>query len=175
MDSMALCSVQLNLEKAFADFFRNPGHFGFPHYRGKRRDRPSYTTNLIGTDIAIRDAGHLKLPKLGQVRIVRHREIPAGWNLKSVTVSRSPEGQYFASVLFEFPEPDVPEISAEPGKVRGLDFSMPELYADLDGNRAGSPKAYRKAQKRLAREQRRLSLCKKGSNLKSLSVVQIHF
>ncbi|MDR1079936.1 MAG: helix-turn-helix domain-containing protein [Deltaproteobacteria bacterium] len=31
-DGMALCSVRLNQEKAFRDFFRNPGHFGFPKY-----------------------------------------------------------------------------------------------------------------------------------------------
>jgi putative transposase len=32
VDGMDLCDVQLNREKAFRDFFRNPGHFGFPKY-----------------------------------------------------------------------------------------------------------------------------------------------
>jgi putative transposase len=31
VDSMALYNVQLDLEKAFRDFFRNPGHFGLPN------------------------------------------------------------------------------------------------------------------------------------------------
>jgi hypothetical protein len=47
---------------------------------------------MIGKDIAIPDAGHLKLPSLGAARIVRRRESPAGWNLKSVTASRNRKG-----------------------------------------------------------------------------------
>ncbi|MDR1081092.1 MAG: transposase, partial [Deltaproteobacteria bacterium] len=67
---MALCNVQLNQEKAFRDFFRNPGHFGFPKYKSKHRDRdrPSYTTNLIGKNIQLLENGKLKLPKLGPVK-----------------------------------------------------------------------------------------------------------
>jgi putative transposase len=146
---MALCYAQLNLVKAFANFCRNSGHFRFPnpgHFRSPRyrcwhNDRPSYTANLMVTNIAFPDERHLKLPRLCAVRVVRHREIPDGRLLKSVTVSRNLEGRFITSDLFEFPEAPSGKAPIDPGNVLGLDFSMPELYVDSDGNRAGAPKA----------------------------------
>ena len=41
---------------------------------------------------------------------------------------------------------------------------MKELYVDSNGYHADYPRFFRKAQKKLAREQRRLSHCEKGSN-----------
>ena len=46
--------------------------------------------------------GKLKLPKLKYVRIRQHRDIPEGYRLKSVTVSREPSGKYYASLLYEY-------------------------------------------------------------------------
>ena len=46
----------------------------------------------------------------------------------------------------------------------GLDFSMNELYVDSTGTHADYPHFFRKYQEKLAREQRRLSHCKKGSS-----------
>ncbi|MDR1081261.1 MAG: transposase, partial [Deltaproteobacteria bacterium] len=47
--------------------------------------------------------------------------------------------------------------------VIGLDFSMPDLYVDSDGKKPGKPKHFRDAEKRLARDQRKLHKCRKGS------------
>ena len=46
----------------------------------------------------------------------------------------------------------------------GLDFSMSELYVDSNGAHADYPHFFRKSQEKLAREQRRLSHCEKGSS-----------
>jgi putative transposase len=163
VDSMALCNVQLNQEKAFRDFFRNPGHFRFPKYKSKHRDRPSYTTNLIGKNIELRKDGKLKLPKLGLVKIVQHREIPEDYKLKSVTVSRNAAGQHHAALLYECDAEVQAPVEIDPTKVMGLDFSMPDLYVDSEGKRPVKPKHFRDAEKRLAREQRKLHKCRKGS------------
>ena len=45
----------------------------------------------------------------------------------------------------------------------GLDFSMHELYQDSNGNEPQYPGYYRQAEKKLKREQRKLSLMQKGS------------
>ena len=45
-----------------------------------------------------------------------------------------------------------------------IDFSMNELYVDSTGTHADYPHFFRKSQEKLAREQRRLSHCKKGSS-----------
>ena len=94
------------------------------------------------------------LPKVGKVRVKQHREIPAGYQLKSVTVSQTQSGTYYASILFEY-ENQVQEQM--PTTFLGLDYSMRELYKDSNGNEPSYPRYYRQAEKKLAREGRRLS------------------
>ena len=46
--------------------------------------------------------GYIKLPKVGLVRPKQHRFIPSNYKLKSVTLSQTPSGEYYISVLFEY-------------------------------------------------------------------------
>ena len=101
------------------------------------------------------------MPKIGQVRLKQHRAVLNGYRLKSVTVSQTPGGKYYASILFQY-EDQVQEKEMQ--RFLGLDFSMHELYRDSNGNEPAYPRYYRKAEKKLAREQRRLSKMQKGSN-----------
>ena len=100
------------------------------------------------------------MPKIGQVRLKQHRSIPNEYKLKSVTVSQTPGGNYYASILFEY-ENQVQEKKLQ--SFLGLDFSMHELYRDSNGNEPAYPGYYRKAEKKLAKEQRKLSRMQKGS------------
>ena len=72
----------------------------------------------------------------------------------------------YASVLFEY-ENQVQQI--EPQTFLGLDFSMSELYKDSNGNEPQYPRYYRQAEKKLKREQRKLSLMQKGSKNRETS------
>jgi putative transposase len=54
-------------------------------------------------------------------------------------------------------------VPIDPEKVIGLDFSMPDLYADSDGKKPGKPEHFRDAEKRLARERRKPHKCGTGS------------
>ncbi|MBP0057894.1 transposase, partial [Anaerobutyricum soehngenii] len=90
-----------------------------------------------------------------------HRSVPSEYRLKSVTVSQTPSGKYYASILFEY-EDQVQEKELQ--KFLGLDFSMHELYRDSNGKEPAYPRYYRNAEKKLAREQRKLSKMQKGSN-----------
>ena len=159
VDSLALANVQLNLEGAFRKFFREPG-VGFPHYKSKKHSRKSYTTNMVNGNICLQDR-FLKLPKMQPVKIKLHRMIPEGWKLKSVTVSREPSGKYFASLLFDCENQTAEKRQAE--KFLGMDFAMHGMCVFSTGERAGYPMFYRNAEKKLAREQRKLSRCEKGS------------
>ena len=161
VDSLALANVQLNLEGAFRKFFREPG-VGFPHYKSKKHSRKSYTTNMVNGNICLQDR-FLKLPKMQPVKIKLHRMIPEGWKLKSVTVSREPSGKYFASLLFDCENQTVEKRQAE--KFLGIDFAMHGMCVFSTGERAGYPMFYRNVEKKLAREQRKLSRCEKGSRL----------
>ena len=118
------------------------------------------TTNMVNGNICLQDR-FLKLPKMQPVKIKLHRMIPEGWKLKSVTVSREPSGKYFASLLFDCENQTAEKRQAE--KFLGMDFAMHGMCVFSTGERAGYPMFYRNAEKKLAREQRKLSRCEKGS------------
>ena len=104
----------------------------------------------------------------------QHRTIPEKYSLKSVTVSQTPSGKYYASVLFEY-ENQVQE--QELNEFLGLDFSMHELYKDSNGNEPAYPRYYRQAERRLKREQRKLSKMQKGSQNRDkqrIKVAKLH-
>lgn len=174
VDSIALQQSLRHLDTAFQNFFKQP-KTGFPRFKSKKRNKSSYSTICINGNITISN-GYLKLPKIGQVRLKQHRAVLNGYRLKSVTVSQTPGGKYYASILFQY-EDQVQEKEKEMQRFLGLDFSMHELYRDSNGNEPAYPRYYRKAEKKLAREQRRLSKMQKGSNNRSkqrIKVAKLH-
>ena len=173
VDSLALANAQMNLQKAFTNFFTNPKS-GFPKFKSKHRHRKSYTTNNQKGSITLEN-GYLKLPKLVDlVKVKQHRQIPKDHKIKSVTISQTPSGKYYASILCEY-ENQIQTV--EPKTFLGLDFSMKELYVASDNTSAEYPRYFRKFQKKLAREQRKLSKCVTGSqnrNKQRLKVAKLH-
>lgn len=160
VDALALANVQLHLERAYKNFFGNPAA-GFPKYKAKHRSRQSYTTNVVNGNIRLEE-GKLKLPKMSPVKVKQHRGIPEGYRLKSVAVSQEPSGKYYASLLYTC-ESQVRKQEGKAEKILGVDFAMNGLAVFSDGTRAEYPMYYKRREKRLAREQRRLSGCVRGS------------
>ena len=163
VDSLALANVQLHLEEAYRKFFREP-KAGFPRFKSKRKPRQSYTTNVVNNNIRL-EGKKLRLPKVGKVKIVLHRQIPQEAVLKSVTISREASGKYYASLLCELPEPENQRtpVGAKDAKILGIDYAMHGMGVFSNGTNAEYPAYYKTAQERLAREQRKLSHCVKGS------------
>ena len=168
VDSLSLANAQMNLQTAYNSFFRNT-KIGFPKFKSKKSNRRSYTTNCVNGNISI-DNGFLKLPKVGLVKLKQHRLILSNYKLKSVTISQTPSGKYYASVLFEY-ENQIQE--QELHDFLGLDFSMHGLYKDSNGNEPAYPRYYRQAEERLKREQRKLSLMQKGSKNRSKQRIKV--
>ena len=160
VDSLALSNAQLQLETAYRNFFRDK-RIGFPKFKSKKHPKHSYTTNLVNGNIRI-EGKKIRLPKVGEVRIKLHRQIPNDHLIKSVTVSREPSGKYFVSILTEY---EVTEsiVSLDKENSIGLDYSSPSFYVDSNGYIASMPHFFREAEKKLAKEQRRLSHMVKGS------------
>lgn len=173
VDSLALANAQMNLQKAFTNFFDKPKS-GFPKFKSKHKNRKSYTTNNQRNTITLKN-GYLKLPKLVDlVKVKQHRQIPKDHKIKSVTISQTPSGKYYASILCEY-ENQIQTV--EPKTFLGLDFSMKELYVASDNTSAEYPRYFRKSQEKLAKEQRKLSKCVTGSqnrNKQRLKVAKLH-
>lgn len=155
VDSLALANVQIQLQEAYANFFQNK-NVGFPKFKSKKHPKRSYTTNNQNGTVKICD-NSIRLPKIGFIPAVIHRQAPDNWELKSATISQEHDGSFYCSVLYEY-EHTVPAHSAFTiSDTIGLDYKSDGLYMDSDGNCADMPHYYRKAQKKLARQQRSLS------------------
>lgn len=161
VDSLALANAQLHLERAYKNFFRDP-RIGFPKFKSKHGSKAAYTTNVVNGNIKL-DKKHIRLPKAGKVKVKLHRTADESWKLKAVTVSRETTGKYYAALLYQYEcnENQVHEVGEE--KVLGIDFAMHGMAVFSDGTRAEYPMYYRNAERKLSREQRKLSRCKKGS------------
>ena len=157
VDSLALCNVQLHLQAAFGNHLSKARkkRTGFPRFKSLKNSRKSYTTNNNHGTVAVSD-GAIRLPKIGWVKAVIHRQPEDGWLLKSATVSQESDGKYYVSVLFEIPDPvcvHVPDLS----NAIGLDYASDGLYIDSNGNKGTNHKYYRESHEKLAKAQRRLS------------------
>ena len=98
VDSLALANAQMNLNTAYKNFFRDKSA-GFPKFKSKHRDRKSYTTNNQKGTIRFIDSKTIRLPKLKDVRIKIHRQLPQQAVIKSATISQTPTGKYYIAIL----------------------------------------------------------------------------
>lgn len=168
-DSLALSNAQLNLEKAFNKFFQKKT--GYPNFKSKHKCSWSYTTNNQRNkknpkkDSIRFDGSRIKLPKVGYVKIVEHRQHEGV--IKSVVVSKERSGEYYASVLCEIEQPQVLLVI---DKVIGIDLVLHDLVVCSDGTMVEAPKHFRKSEQKLAKRQRVFSRTQifsrtqKGSN-----------
>lgn len=168
-DSMALQQAVRDNGRAFENFFRRcksgDGRPGYPRFKSKRDRVQSYRTqNPTGREtIAVIDARHVKLPKLGAVKARVTKDVPG--RITSATVKRTATGKYLCVLLFEVPDGEferwpMPEGAPE---VTGVDMGVSELMTLSDGRSFENPRALAKLERKLAREQRRLSRKRKGS------------
>ena len=158
VDSLALANAQMNLNKAYNNFFANRNHFGKPRFKSKKTGHYSYSTNNQNGSVRIEE-NKIKLPKIGFVNIRLHRPLMENSIIKTVTISKTPSGKFYVSILVEYENQILPII---PKKFLGLDFAMHGLFVASDEPNADYPNFLRKAEKRLAKLQRRLSKKQKG-------------
>ena len=164
VDSLALCNVQLQLEKAFKDHFRNRKQLKLPKFK-KKREKQSYTTNNVHNSIRVDfEKSLLYLPKIRQgAKIELHRRFDG--KIKFVTVSKTTDGRYYASILVE--TNDLRNKVVEPkSKACGIDLGLEHFVTvtnDFGSYKVEHPKYLRKAEEQLSRLQRSLSRKQKGS------------
>jgi putative transposase len=156
--SQVLQDVLRRLDKAFKGFFnriKRGEKAGYPRFRGKNRydsfTYPQYKDSVND------GARHIRLPKIGDVRIRLSR--PLEGKVKTCMVQRERCGDWFAIFVCEVePEP----LSKADSKV-GIDFGLTHIVTTSDGEKEDAPKHLRKAEKALKKAQRRLARRKKGS------------
>jgi putative transposase len=166
VDSLSLANAQINLDKAYKNFFRDKS-IGFPKFKSKKTNYNSYTTNNQKGTVYLEN-NHIKVPKLkSMIEIKQHR--PFNGLIKSCTISQVPSGKYFISILVDTEIVMLPIID---NKI-GVDLGIKEFAITSNGVFFSNPKHLKKSAKRLAKLQRDLSRKQKGSNNRKKSKIKV--
>ena len=170
VDSLALANAQMNLDKAYKNFFRDKS-VGFPKFKSKKDNHKSYTTNNQNRTIYIEN-NRIKIPKLkSMIKIKQHREFVG--LIKSCTISQNPSGKYYISMLVDTENIQLPKLDTKVG----IDLGIKEFAITSDGEMFSNPKWLKKSEKRLRKLQKDLSRKQKGSNNRRkdrLKVAKLH-
>lgn len=166
--SQCLQQSVLNLGQAFVNFFE--GRAKYPNFKSKHhRQSVQFPQNVkVISDSAIKFPG-----LLGTVAAKIHR--PVEGSIKTVTVSRNPDGRYYASLLIE--DGVAKPKSSSDGKAIGIDLGLTDFAITSDGSKFANPRHLKKHERNLKRKQQKLSRRKKGSknrNKARLKVAKVH-
>jgi putative transposase len=185
VDAQALQQARRNLETAYGNFYkslkslRKGEKVGFPKFKSKHNHNDSYRT-LQSLNIDWENHS-IQVPKCKNIIFKGFRSVKSWYRLentivKSITISNSPSGKYFASILFEG-DKDYSNLKKEIKKTTGLDMYLQNFYVDEQGNSPEYNRNYRNFEEKLKKEQLKLSLKTKGSKNYSkqrIKVARVH-
>ena len=139
-----------------------------------RNTKGSSLSNTLKMSKVLSDC-EIKFPgSLGTVNAKVHRDIEG--KVKTVTVSKNPDGRYFASMLVD-DGIECPESSSN-GNAIGIDLGLTDFAVTSEGSKYQHPRATKKHEKNLARKQKKLSRKKdkttKNRRKAKLAVAKVH-
>lgn len=155
IDSQAIQASIKKLDRTFRNFFKGNG---FPHFKSKHKGIQSFQCPNEPRRINWQKAT-LTISKIKDIPIVLSRKFEG--KIKTVTISRTTTGKYFASILVE-------QIENHPIKqpiktAVGIDLGINNFLVLSNGTTHDNPKYLRESIARLKVLQRRASRKKKGS------------
>ena len=166
VDKFALTNSVYNMDSAYQKFFKE--HAGYPKFKSKKNNRKSYSTNSTNNNIEVDfDNNKIKLPKLKWIKAKVHRQFVG--TIKSATISQTPSGKYFVSILADCENFQMKST----GAMVGIDLGIKDLLITSDGDKFENPKTLYKYEKKLAKEQRKLAKKKIGSNNRNKQRIKV--
>ncbi len=150
---------------------------GRPKFK-KRGEKPSFSFSRVNHPKAacFLEGDILRIPKIGSIPIIVHRPIEEGFTLKTATICFKADGCYVSISAEDATIPEARPLDEVRSAV-GIDLGLKVFLATSIGEFVPVPQIYRKAQKHLARQQRKLAKKKDGSNNRSKAktrVAKIH-
>jgi putative transposase len=137
------------MDIAFKKFFKGAG---FPKFKSKHRGKQSFSIPqnvIVENDLLI-------IPKFKEgIKIVLHRPIKG--TIKSATISRTPTGKYFVSILVDTNTTMPVKAKIKEDTTVGIDLGIKDFAITSEGEIFENPKHLRKAQSKLKYVQRKYS------------------
>ncbi|NJL64204.1 MAG: IS200/IS605 family element transposase accessory protein TnpB [Methylacidiphilales bacterium] len=114
----------------------------------------------------------ITLSKIGDVKVIVHRQIPDGFDIKTVYVTKKADGYY---VTLSLDDKTVPVIKTDfnADNIVGIDVGLIDFFVTSDNERISAPKFLRKAERKLKSAQRKVSRRKKGSNRRKKAIKKL--
>lgn len=157
ISAAALQQKEIDFKEYRKQFFskNRKKKIGFPNFKKKNNKQsfrlPNQKFKVIGNK--------LQLEKIGKVKMVIDRKLPEG-KLISITISKNPSNQYFASIVIETNIKPKPKTNKE----IGIDLGIKTFATQSDGVEISNLKFLSKNQAKLRRLQQHFSRKVKGSN-----------
>lgn len=170
VDSLALANAQLDRENAFKSFFKKQNKF--PKFKSKKNEQSFTTNNQNSTIYFSNDGKYISIPKCKNIRIKKHRNFDG--KIKKITIRKTTDNKYYVSILVDSLNNHTLEIN---DNYIGLDLGIKDLIITSNNTKYPNPKNLLKSQKKLGREQRKLSHMKKGGKNYSkqrIKIAKIH-
>lgn len=172
ISSAALQGTQRNFEETKKQFFNKnrKKRLGRPKFK-KKGHKESY--RLPNQKFSYDQTNQkIRLEKIGYISVIADRDLSGG-EFRSVTISKTPSGKWFVSILSRI------NIDPKPltGQVVGIDLGLKDLYILSDGQVVENPKWFHENQVELKKAQQRLSSKTKRSNRynkQRIKVAKIH-
>ena len=163
INSQSLQQSITNLDKAYTAFFK--GQNSFPKFK-KKSDGGSFN---IPQNVLLKN-GKLVIPKFKNgINIILHRPIKGV--IKSATISKTPTGKYFVSILCETGDAIKPKAKIKENTTIGIDLGIKNFIVASDGKEFDNPKFLRKAQSKLKYVQRKYSKYKGKRTKQKLAIL----
>ena len=156
VNAQSLQMALRHLDVAFTNFFKQ--NADYPTFKSRKGRQSFQCPQSCSADF---EKGVLHLPKIKSIRTKFHRQFVG--KIKTVTISRTPTGKYFASLLVE-QEGHEPELPPVTDNTLGLDVGLKHFLVTSDGEKVASPKHLRRSARKLGRIQHAFARQQKGSN-----------
>ena len=167
VNAQSLQSSLRNLDTAYKNFFRD-NKVGFPHFKSKKNKQSFQCPQRCSVNF---NKSTLSIPKAKNIPIVLHRKFKG--TIKTVTISMTPCGKYFASILIDTDIKELPVSKVQPETTLGIDLGIKSLLVCSDGRVYDNSKNIQKSLTRLKILQKRLSHKQKDSSNRNKARVKV--
>lgn len=168
VNSQALLNSIRNLDIAYKNFFRDTHAVGFPRFKSRKNRQSFQCPQHCSVDFA---KGTITIPKAKDIPAVLHRGFKG--TVKTVTVSMTPSGRYFASILVDTAIQEQKTSEPVHDTAIGIDLGIKSLAVCSDGRTFGNPKNLPGSLDRLKVLQKRLSRKRKGSSNRNKARIRV--
>jgi len=167
VNSQALQMSLKNMDEAFVRFFRDKK--GFPKFKSKHYSRKSFNVpQYIKVDW---DNKRVSIPKIKNIKFSLDRK-PEG-TVKSATVSKTPTGKYFISILVDTGKKPPERYTIKEKTSIGADLGIKDFLITSNEEKVKNPEYLKKNLFRLKKLQSRASKKQKGSQNRSKSNLRV--